>query len=434
MTTLSINDLLTPTLPVAAIKSVGNVRVDVGDITELAASIKETGLHQPIEVAIADDGAWLIDGHRRLAAVKKLKWKEVEVKVAADLDGMQPEEQRIAIQLVANMQRVDLSPLEEAGGYAQLKQFGWKQNQIARRLGRSEAHVSKRLALVELPPGALDLGAQGRLGPESLYALSRVQDAGGDVSRIVDDLLENNDPDEPISAEEVETMTTIALRNAAAAGNLSARKIEYEEKGVRVEIVEASDWDLPKLPKDRIGWDFDLDHDAHLTEKCALIVLYVRYGSIYESQHCTDRRRHQTGGASKLQLPDKKQSPESKAKAEGRRRNKALLAANEAAMEGRIPARDKIVERMTVLYLDRLEASAHDRAAKLLDVAAELKGEYKGLLKLYENADSTWRIKILLAAVLAHGHDKSAGSWGSIDEGHLAFLEEIGQTYVEDPA
>jgi hypothetical protein len=162
------------------------------------------------------------------------------------------------------------------------------------------------------------------------------------------------------------------------------------------------------------------------------MVLYVRWGSIYESQHCTDRRRHQDGGASKLKLPDKKQSPENKAKAEARLRNKALLAANTAAIEGRIPARDKIIERMAVLYLDRLDASAHDRAAKLLDVAAELKDEYRGLSKLYEAADSTWRTKILYAAVLAHGHDKSAGGWTTLEEGHLAFLEEIGHPYTEE--
>lgn len=432
--TLTIHDLITPTVPVADIKSAGNVRIDVGDVTELAASIEETGLHQPLEVAVSDDTVWLVDGHRRLAAVKTLGWTEVPVTVAADLDGMNPEEQRIAVQLVANMQRVDLTPLEEASGYAQLKSYGWKQNQIARRVGRSEAHVSKRLALLDLPDTAIDLAETGRLGPDSLYHLSQAKAAGGNVEGIVAQLAENHeDDDEPISAEEVDMMTRGAIRDASAQQELSARKTEYEERGVAVKVLEAPSFGSPELPPNRIGWKFELDHDAHLAEPCALMCLWIQHGSVLESQHCTLPDSHKPDGASKLKLPEKKQTEEQRRKAEARRRSKALTAAAEAALEGRLPARDRIVERMTVLYLDRLPAHAHDRAAKFLGVEAELKDEYRGLSRLYHDADREWQTRILLAAVLAHGYEQSAGTWvDGPDEDHIAFLADIGVTYTEE--
>ena len=422
--TLTLTDFATPTLPVKSIRSLGNVRADLGALDELARSIKETGLHQPIEVALDGDVAYVIDGHRRLAAVNKLRWTDIPVTVATDLEGMKPEEQRIAVQLVANMQRVDLTALEEAAGYAQLKSFGWKQNQIARRVGRSQAHVSKRLALLDLPDEAIELAEAGRLGPEALYSLSQAAVAGGDVEGIVSTLTENHElDDEPIQLEEVEHMTREAITDAKGQEELSARKIEYEERGIAVKVVEARSGYPPELPKDRIGYTFDVDHDTHLTEPCALICLFIRWGSVHESQHCTDRRRHTPDGASKLKLPAPKQTPKAKDQAAARRRSKALTAAAEAAMESRQPARDKVIDRMAVLYLDRIDANAHKKAARLLNMEAEIGDDYKGLSDLYDNADSNWRSRILLAAVIAHGHQMSA--WD--DEGHLAFLADIGQ-------
>lgn len=433
--TLSINELITPSVPVSDIRSAGNVRVDVGDVTELAASIEETGLHQPLEVAVGDDTVWLIDGHRRLAAVRTLGWTDVPVTVAAELDGMNPEEQRIAVQLVANMQRVDLTPLEEASGYAQLKGYGWKQSQIARRVGRSEAHVSKRLSLLDLPETAIDLAEQGRLGPESLYQLSQAKSAGGNVDGIVAQLAENHqDDDEPIVSEEVEMMTRGAIRDAKAQTELSARKVEYEERGIGVKVVDTDTFNNPALPSHpRIGWKFEIDWDAHLAEPCALMCLWIQHGTVVESQHCLNPDTHEPDGASKLKLPEKKQSEEQKRKAAARRRSKALTAAAEVAMEGRLPARDRVVERMAALYLDRLSANAHRYAARFLGMEAELEDEYKGLSRLYADADSTWKTKILLAAVLAHGQEQSSGTWvDGPDSDHLAFLADIGAPYTEE--
>lgn len=141
-----------------------NPRADVGDVTELAQSIRENGgrLLQPIVVVPAplyraesgqmpdetDDGRYVvIAGHRRRAALLELDALEADCIVRTDLVG--PAAQ-IAM-LVENLQRVDLAALEEAEAFNRLKGLGLKQRDIADRVGRSQAHISKRLALLNLP-------------------------------------------------------------------------------------------------------------------------------------------------------------------------------------------------------------------------------------------------------------------------------------------
>src|SRR5712691_8179475 len=89
-----------------------NPRKNVGDIDELAASIKEIGLLQPV-VAVRHNGVYqVVAGSRRLAAAKKAGLKDIPTRVM-ELD----EAQAQAASLIENLQRKDLEPLEEAEGY-----------------------------------------------------------------------------------------------------------------------------------------------------------------------------------------------------------------------------------------------------------------------------------------------------------------------------
>jgi len=126
----------------------GNIRRDVGDITELAASIEAVGLLEPLVVTPSEGGGHLIlAGARRFAAAKKAGLAEVPCMVREVLT----EEARLKIALVENLQREDLTPLEEATGYQRLGELGLNQRTIAEEVGRSQGHISKRLALLELP-------------------------------------------------------------------------------------------------------------------------------------------------------------------------------------------------------------------------------------------------------------------------------------------
>lgn len=87
-----------------------NLRDDVGDVTELAASIRETGLLQPIVARRRGEILIVVAGHRRLAALQLLDEKETDVIVVRD---MRPDDV-LAAMLIENGHRADLSPLEEA--------------------------------------------------------------------------------------------------------------------------------------------------------------------------------------------------------------------------------------------------------------------------------------------------------------------------------
>lgn len=124
-----------------------NIRDDLYDIDDLAASISQVGLLQPIVVRRAGDRLIIVAGHRRAAALRRLGWTETEV-----LLNPIAEADVLVAMLIENTQRSDLDPIEEARAYALLKERDHLGDlQLAGRVGKSQSHVSARLALLELP-------------------------------------------------------------------------------------------------------------------------------------------------------------------------------------------------------------------------------------------------------------------------------------------
>lgn len=122
----------------------------MGDVTELALSIREQGLLQPIVVA-PDDKAGryvILAGHRRHAALARLKADRALCLIRFPKNT--PE--AIALMLVENGQRVAISAIEEARALQRLIDAGMTQSEIARHIGKSQAHVSMRLTLLSLTP------------------------------------------------------------------------------------------------------------------------------------------------------------------------------------------------------------------------------------------------------------------------------------------
>lgn len=132
-------------------------------IEELAASIREVGVITPLTIAPAaaytaahpehaeevGGYAWvMLGGHRRRAAAQMAGLTSVPVLVREDLGGERAHE----VLLHENAHRVELTPLEEARAFARvMEERGLSQRQVAARAGRSQGHVSKRLALLDLP-------------------------------------------------------------------------------------------------------------------------------------------------------------------------------------------------------------------------------------------------------------------------------------------
>ena len=114
---------------------------------ELVASIREHGLLQPLVVRSRDAGWEIVAGERRWRALKLLGWKSAPV-IVRDLT----DEQMLLVALVENLQREDLSALEEARSYQQLAdEFGLTQQKIAARVGKDRSTVANAMRLLTLP-------------------------------------------------------------------------------------------------------------------------------------------------------------------------------------------------------------------------------------------------------------------------------------------
>lgn len=117
-------------------------------IQDLAASIKEQGIVQPLLVRKSADGFELIAGERRWRAAQVVGLSEVPVIVREATDA-----QLLELALIENLQRENLNPIEEALGYNQLLgQFGLTQEQVSTKVGKSRAAVANALRLLKLAP------------------------------------------------------------------------------------------------------------------------------------------------------------------------------------------------------------------------------------------------------------------------------------------
>jgi|SRR5690625_178230 len=136
---------------------------DEEELSELSASIAENGLLQPLVVRPSPEGSgenWeLVAGERRWRAVQRLGWKEVPVLVRP-LD----DRAMLVVALVENLQRSELSPLEEAVGYQRLmEEFGLSQREVAEAVGKNRSTVANALRLLQLPASVRRLLNEGRL-------------------------------------------------------------------------------------------------------------------------------------------------------------------------------------------------------------------------------------------------------------------------------
>jgi len=136
-------------------------------IKELAASIREVGILQPLVVRSTPTGFELIAGERRLRAAKEAGLDRVPVLIR-----QAGENESMELALVENLQRENLSPLETAAAYQALMDgFGLTKEQLARRMGKSRAAVTNTLRLMHLPERIRALLSDGKLSEGHARAL-----------------------------------------------------------------------------------------------------------------------------------------------------------------------------------------------------------------------------------------------------------------------
>jgi ParB family chromosome partitioning protein len=137
-------------------------------IRELAASIAEHGVIQPLVIT---PKGMVVAGHRRLAACKLARLAEVPV-VIRDLTPKQQQE----IMLVENLQRDDLSPIEEGRAYQRLLDGGYTTAQLARKIGFNSGRVHSRVSMLKLDPAVQDMFHSGDLAVTLSVPLCSVKD------------------------------------------------------------------------------------------------------------------------------------------------------------------------------------------------------------------------------------------------------------------
>src|SRR5688500_8055743 len=116
-------------------------------LTELAASIRASGVIQPIIVRRHGVGYQLIAGERRWRAARRAGLEHVPAVIREATDA-----QTLELALVENLLREDLNPMEEAEAYQKLlAQFGWTQEELAQRVGKDRSSIANGLRLLRLP-------------------------------------------------------------------------------------------------------------------------------------------------------------------------------------------------------------------------------------------------------------------------------------------
>ncbi len=150
-------------------------KFDRQSIRELAQSIQQNGLLQPVTVRKSEDGGYeLIAGERRTIAFRQLGYEEIPAIIEAYTD-----EQSIVLTLTENLQRKDLNFFEEACGIAQLMNaLNLNQQQVSDRLGKAQSTVANKLRLLAYPPEIRESMLEAGFTERHARALLKIPDEG----------------------------------------------------------------------------------------------------------------------------------------------------------------------------------------------------------------------------------------------------------------
>lgn len=149
-----------------------NPRKHLGDVSDLAQSIRAHGILQPLVARKKEGRVELIFGHRRLRAAREAGLREVPVILREMSDA-----EVLEAQLIENSQREDIHPMEEAEGYERLqKDFGHSVEDLAGRVGKSSASIYASLKLLDLSPPVRKVFYAGKLQPSVALLIARLRD------------------------------------------------------------------------------------------------------------------------------------------------------------------------------------------------------------------------------------------------------------------
>jgi len=203
-------------------------RMDEASLDELAESIKEHGIMQPVLVRPVDGGGFeILAGERRWRAAQRAGLKDVPALVKTV-----PDASALAIGLIENIQREDLNPLEQANGLKRLiEEFKLTHDEVAQAIGRSRAGVTNLLRLLELAASVQAMVQEGRIDmghARALLALGK--------SRQVE--LAERIAQQGLSVRETERLVQAAAA-APRAARASGPRLDSDSRRLQEELAES---------------------------------------------------------------------------------------------------------------------------------------------------------------------------------------------------
>lgn len=150
-----------------------NPRKDVGDVSELAESIKANGIMQNLTVIPDGDGYKALIGHRRLAAARAAGLERVPCAIVRDM----PESEQVAVMLAENMQRADLTAVEQAEGIQMMLDLGDTVSDIVQKTGMSETTVRRRVNLLQYDMEQVRAAFERGASFDDYESLKKIEDA-----------------------------------------------------------------------------------------------------------------------------------------------------------------------------------------------------------------------------------------------------------------
>jgi ParB family transcriptional regulator, chromosome partitioning protein len=212
---------------------------DESELQDLAASIRQHGIVQPVVVRTLEANRYeIIAGERRWRAAQLAGFTEIPV-IIRDVD----DRTALELAIVENVQRSDLNPLEEALGYEQLiAEHGYTQNDLGEIIGKSRSHVANSLRLLKLPDPVRDMLAQGSLSAGHARALVSTSDPSLLAKAIVS--------------------KGLSVRDAE---RLAQNDIKGQTEPQRQSVPETKDSDTLALERsltDALGLDVKINHKA----------------------------------------------------------------------------------------------------------------------------------------------------------------------------
>jgi ParB family transcriptional regulator, chromosome partitioning protein len=161
-------------VPVSKIKIRSHlIRPQLQSISELADSINQKGLLQPIVVRSIDEFFEIVAGNRRYQACRSLGWRKIACHIVELND-----KEAFEVSIIENLQRKTLSPIEEGSAFkAYVSDFGWGAiSELADKIGRSVSYVTKRIKLLDLPADLLDSIINSKVTTSTAEELAFIKD------------------------------------------------------------------------------------------------------------------------------------------------------------------------------------------------------------------------------------------------------------------